>query len=57
MISTLLSIATIAAFILGAGGMWLIVKRREPKRGILMLIAALVILGNVLIWTLPPPAG
>jgi len=57
MVSTLLSIATIAAFLLGAGGMWLIVKRRDAKRGILMLVAALVILGNVLIWTLPPPAG
>jgi hypothetical protein len=57
MVSTLLSVATIAAFLLGAGGMWLIVKRRDAKRGILMLVAALVILGNVLIWTLPPPAG
>jgi hypothetical protein len=57
MVSTLLSIATIAAFLLGAGGMWLIVKRRDAKRGILMLVAALVILGNVLIWSLPPPAG
>ncbi|MEA1013320.1 hypothetical protein SH591_00800 [Sphingomonas sp. LY54] len=57
MASTLLSIATIAAFLLGASGMWLIVKRRDAKRGILMLVAALVILGNVLIWSLPPPAG
>jgi hypothetical protein len=57
MASTLLSIATIAAFLLGAAGMWLIVKRRDAKRGILMLVAALVILGNVLIWSLPPPAG
>ncbi len=57
MASTLLSIATIAAFLLGGAGMWLIVKRRDAKRGILMLVAALVILGNVLIWSLPPPAG
>jgi hypothetical protein len=57
MVSTLLSVATIAAFLLGAGGMWLIAKRRDAKRGILMLVAALVILGNVLIWSLPPPAG
>ena len=49
--STVLSIATIAAFLLGAGGMWLIAKRRDLKKGILMLVAALVTLGNVLIWT------
>lgn len=31
--------------------MWLIAKRRDLKKGILMLVAALVTLGNVLIWT------
>ena len=41
----------IGAFLLGAGGMWLIVRRRETKKGLLMLVAALVLLGNVLIWT------
>ena len=51
------SIAMIAAFVLGAGGMWLIVKRRETKQGVLMLVAALVILGNVLIWTMPMPGA
>lgn len=50
--STLMSIAMIAAFLLGAGGMWLIVKRRDTKKGVLMLIAALVMLGNVLVWTI-----
>jgi hypothetical protein len=50
--ATLLSIAMIAAFLLGGGGMWLIVRRRELKKGVLMLGAALVLLGNVLIWTL-----
>ena len=49
--SALLSILMIAAFLLGAGGMWLIVKRREAKKGLLMLVAAAVFLGNVLIWT------
>jgi hypothetical protein len=52
----LLSIAVIAAFALGAGGAWLIVKGRDRKRGVLMLVAALVVLANVLIWTLPMPA-
>jgi hypothetical protein len=52
-----LSIATIAAFLLGAGGMWLIVKRRDTKKGLLMLVAALVLLANVLVWAAPLPAG
>ena len=49
--SAFLSIAMIGAFLVGAGGMWLIVRRRETKKGLLMLVAALVLLGNVLIWT------
>lgn len=49
--ATALSIATIAAFLLGGGGMWLIVRKRDVKKGVLMLVAALVMLGNVLIWT------
>ena len=51
MASTLLSILVLAAFFLGAGGMWLIAGRGETKKGLLMLVAALVMLGNVLIWT------
>lgn len=46
-----LSILMIAAFLLTAGGVYLILKRREPRKGALMLVAALVMLGNVLIWT------
>ena len=49
--ATILSIFMIAAFALGAGGMWMIVKRRETRKGALMLLAALVVLGNVLVWT------
>ena len=49
----LLSILMLAAFLLAAGGIWLIAKRRETRKGVLMLIAALVFVGNVLIWTLP----
>ncbi len=49
--SILLSILMLAAFLLGAGGMWMIAKRRDFKRGVLMLVAAAVMLGNVLIWT------
>jgi hypothetical protein len=53
MSSLALSIAMLAVFALGAGGAWLIVKAYDRKRGILMLIAAAVLLGNVLIWTWP----
>ena len=49
--ATLLSIAMLAAFLLAGGGVWTIAKRGERKQGLLMLLAALVLLGNVLIWT------
>lgn len=47
-----LSLAMLAVFALGAGGVWLIVRRKDRKRGILMLTAAAVVLVNVAIWTL-----
>ncbi|HWH18080.1 MAG TPA: hypothetical protein VNT77_07065 [Allosphingosinicella sp.] len=50
--ATLFSIMSIAAFLLGAGGMWLVVRRRDVKKGLLMLVAGLVLLGNVLVWTI-----
>ena len=46
-----LSIMVIAAFLLGAGGMRQIVKGKPDRKSLLMLAAALVLLGNVLIWT------
>ena len=57
MVQTMLSLGVLAAFALLAGGLWLIVKRGERKNGILMLIAALVILANVAIWSVPLPDG
>jgi hypothetical protein len=50
-IAALLSIAVLAAFTLIGGGIWLIVKRRDRRQGLLMVLAALVLLANVLIWT------
>ncbi len=50
-VSALLSIAILAAFALIAGGAWLVLKRGERKQGGLMILAALVLLANVLIWT------
>ena len=49
----LLSIAMLAVGALLTGGVWLIAKAQDRKRGILMIIAALVLMGNILIWTLP----
>lgn len=51
--SAALSLAVLAAFALAGGGLYLIVKQRNWKQGPLMLVAALVLLGNVLVWTLP----
>ncbi len=50
--ATALSIAMIAAFVLIAGGIKLMLGRNDRKRGVLMIVAALVLIGNVLIWTL-----
>jgi hypothetical protein len=47
----LLSILMIAAFLLAAGGAFLIATGRDRKKGSLMAICALVLLGNVLVWT------
>jgi hypothetical protein len=48
---TALSLAVLAAFALAGGGLWLIAKRRVYRQGVLMLIMALVLIANVLIWT------
>jgi hypothetical protein len=47
----ILSILMVAAFALAAGGVHLIVRRKDRKKGALMLLAAAVALGNVLVWT------
>lgn len=51
--ATILSILMLAGLALLAGGLTLIVRRREWKRGTLMLVAALVMFGNVVIMTMP----
>ena len=55
LLATLLSIGVLAAFALTGGGLWLLIKRRDVKQGALMLVAAAVLLVNVLMWSLPPP--
>jgi len=44
------SIAVLAVLALAWGGVT-VLRRGDRQRGVLMLICALVILGNVLIWT------
>lgn len=49
----LLSVSMLAVFALALGGGWIVARRGNKKQGVLMLIAALVLLGNVLIWAWP----
>lgn len=46
------SIMMIATFVLIGGGIYLIASRRDRQKGLLMLVAAAVLAGNVMIWTL-----
>ena len=48
----ILSILMIAAALLAFGGVRMIAVHKERGKGVLMLLAAAVALGNVLIWTL-----
>jgi hypothetical protein len=43
--------AMVGAFLLIAGGVKLAVARQTRTRGVLMIVAALVIVMNVMIWT------
>ncbi len=46
-----MTLAMIAGFLLLAGGAKLTVDRQTRGRGILMIVAALVLVMNVMIWT------
>ena len=46
------AVAMIGVFALAAGGIYLIAKGRDRRKGVLMLACAAVILGNVVIWTI-----
>jgi hypothetical protein len=50
--ATASSLGVLAAIALTAGGLWLVAKGGNRKQGVLMLVAAGVLLANVLIWTL-----
>ena len=49
--SLALTLAMIAAIALLIGGVTLVRRAQDRKRGALMIVAALVLVGNVLIWT------
>ena len=46
-----MGLAMVAAFLLAMGGVKLALMRQTRGRGALMIVAALVIVMNVMIWT------
>jgi hypothetical protein len=52
MSATAPAISMLAVFALIFGAIYLLVKKRERQKGLLMLVLAVVIFGNVVIWTL-----
>lgn len=46
------AIAMLGAFACLVGGGFLVATGRDRKRGVLMLVMAAVLIGNVMIWTL-----
>lgn len=55
MAGTILSILMLAGILLTVGGIYSIVRRGERKRGMLMIIAGLVMFANVAITAIPGP--
>jgi len=55
MAATILSILMLAGLLLTGGGVYAINKRGDRKRGILMIIAGLVMFANVAISAIPGP--
>jgi LPXTG-motif cell wall-anchored protein len=53
MVDAILSLTVLAGFALLGGGVWLIARRRDSRKGVLMLVAAAVLFANVAIWTVP----
>lgn len=54
MSGTLLSLLMLAGLLLLAGGVWILAKQsHNRKQGWLMIVAALVMFGNVAIWAMP----
>ncbi|HTH26979.1 MAG TPA: hypothetical protein VL918_00730 [Sphingobium sp.] len=57
MAGTILSILMLGGIALLAGGLHLLIRKRDRKRGMLMLVAAAVMFVNVAIWIMPTQNG
>ncbi|MCI4589052.1 hypothetical protein MOK15_02880 [Sphingobium sp. BYY-5] len=55
MAGTILSILMLAGVLLTGGGVYAIAKKGDRKRGVLMIIAGLVMFANVAITAIPGP--
>jgi hypothetical protein len=55
MAGTILSILMLGGALLTGGGVYAIVKKGDRKRGALMIVAGLVMFGNVAISAIPGP--
>lgn len=55
MAGTLLSILMLAGVLLTGGGVYAILRTRDRKRGVLMIVAGLVMFANVAITAMPGP--
>lgn len=55
MAGTILSLLMLAGMALTGGGIYAIVKKRDRKRGTLMIVAGLVMFANVAITAIPGP--
>ena len=49
--SALLGVAMLGAFACAIGGSYMLVKGRERQKGVLLIVMAAVLIGNVLVWT------
>jgi tetraacyldisaccharide-1-P 4'-kinase len=49
---TAMAVAMVAAFALLFGGVRMAMRPSDRRRGALMIVAAVVLVGNVLVWTL-----
>jgi hypothetical protein len=51
--ATILSVLMLAGIALTVGGVYLLIRKRDTQRGWLMIAAAVVVFGNVVIWAIP----
>lgn len=51
MADTAMALAVISAFLLTFGGVRMAIGREQRTKGVLMIVAAAVLLANVVIWT------